>query len=193
MVKRRDEVTWFSTSDEWQAWLLEHHDTATDLWVGLRKKHVPNGIVYAEALDAALCFGWIDGVTHTVDADGYTIRFSPRKPKSIWSAVNLKRMEELQAEGLLADAGRLAWESRDPAREGLYSHEQEDLALDVEAEARFREREAAWTWFETQPPGYQRQAIWWVISAKRPETKERRLITLIEDSANERRLAHLRR
>lgn len=193
MVKRRDEVTWFSSPDEWRTWLMEHHATATELWVGLRKKHVPGGIGYAEALDVALCFGWIDGVTHTVDADGYTIRFTPRKPKSIWSAVNLKRMEALQAEGRLAEAGRLAWESRDPAKEGLYSHEQDDPALDAEAEARFREHDAAWAWFGLQPPGYRRQALWWVVSAKRADTRERRLSTLIEDSANERRLAHLRR
>lgn len=191
MVKLRNEVVWFDSAVEWRAWLTEHHATEAECWVGLRKKHVEIGIDYAQALDEALCFGWIDGVTHSVDADGYVIRFSPRKARSIWSAVNLRRMEELEAEGRLADAGRLAWHNRDPEREGLYSHEQAEVAFATDADARFRGEESAWAWFSTQSPTYRRQATWWVVSAKRAETRERRLATLIADSADGKRVRHL--
>lgn len=191
MVKAREDAVWFASASDWREWLTEHHATRADCWVGLRKKHVTTGIDYAEALDEALCFGWIDGVTHSVDADGYTIRFSPRKARSIWSAVNLRRMDELEAEGRLTDAGRHAWQTRDLSREGLYSHEQAEVAFDAEADARFRENDAAWEWFSAQSPSYRRQATWWVVSAKRPDTRERRLATLIEDSAAEKRVRHL--
>jgi len=193
MAKTRDEVTWFETPAAWREWLEEHHATQSELWVGLRKKHVPVGITWQEAVDEALCFGWIDGIANAVDADGYTCRITPRKPRSIWSAVNLKRIEELIAEGRMHDSGLRVYRERDESRAGLYSFEQAEIAFEDGQLATFAANEAAWTWFQSQPPGYQRQATWWVVSAKRPETRERRLAHLIEDSANERRLKQFAR
>ncbi len=193
MAKRRDEVMWFATPADWRAWLEANHATETELWVGLRKKHVPVGITWQEAVDEALCFGWIDGIANAVDADGYTCRITPRQPRSIWSAVNLKRIEELIAEGRVHPAGLRVYRARDPSRAGLYSGEQAEIAFDVVQEATFAANEAGWAWFRSQPPGYQRQATWWVVSARRPETRERRLTQLIDDSANERRLKQFAR
>lgn len=193
VVKARDEVVWFETPAAWRAWLEEHHATASEIWVGLRKKHVATGIVYHEALDEALCYGWIDGITHTVDADGYTIRFTPRTRKSIWSAVNLKRIAELIGEGRVHESGLREYDGRDPSRAGLYSFEQDEIAFPHDFLARFQANAAAWTWFQSRPPGYRRQATWWVIGAKRPETRDRRLATLIDDSANQRRLRQFAR
>ena len=186
LVKAREEVVWFASPSEWRAWLEQHHATETEIWVGIRKVHVSEGISYAEAVDVALCFGWIDGISHTVDADGYTNRYTPRKPRSIWSAVNLRRIEELIAEGRVHESGMRVYEGRDVSRAGLYSFEQEAIAFDDEMLARFQANPAAWTWFESRPAGYKRQAIWWVISAKRLETRERRFAQLLDDSANER-------
>lgn len=193
MAKARDEVTWFATPTGWRTWLEDNHATESEIWVGIRKKHVPIGITWPEAVDEALCFGWIDGLTHTVDADGYTCRITPRKPRSIWSSVNLKRIEELIAEGRVHPAGLRVYRERDESRAGLYSFEQDEIAFDAAQAANFAAREAAWTWFQSQPLGYQRQATWWVVSAKRPETRERRLAQLIEDSASERRLKQFAR
>lgn len=188
MAKARDEVTWFATPDEWRDWLEANHATESEIWVGLRKKHVPAGITWQQAVDEALCFGWIDGLANAVDADGYTCRITPRKPRSIWSAVNLKRIEELIAAGRVHESGLRVYRARDPSRAGLYSTEQAEIAFEDAQLATFAANVAAWAWFQSQLPGYQRQATWWVISAKRPETRERRLAQLIDDSANERRL-----
>ena len=188
MPKRRDEATWFSTPAGLRDWLEANHATETELWVGLRKKHVPGGVTWAEAVDEVLCYGWIDGVTHRVDDDGYTSRITPRTPRSIWSAVNLKRIEELIALDLVRPSGLKAYRERDLSRAGLYAFEQESVAFDQDQAATFAANEAAWSFFQTQPPGYRRLATWWVISARRPETRTRRLAQLIDDSANGRRL-----
>ena len=193
MVKARDEVIWFETPDEWRAWLEANHATEREVWIGLRKKHVPVGITWPEAVDEALCFGWIDGLANAVDADGYAQRFTPRKRTSNWSAVNLKRIEELIAEGRVHPAGLRAWKERDPARSEQYSFEQGEVTLDDDMLDRFQAHPEAWAWFQEQPPGYRRQAAWWVISAKKPETRARRLATLIEDSVNGRRLKQFAR
>lgn len=192
-MKKRDEVTWFDTPADWRAWLEANHATETEIWVGMRKKHVPVGITWPEVVDEALCFGWIDGIAQSVDADGYTCRVTPRKPRSIWSAVNLKRIEELIAEGRVHESGLRVYRERDKTRAGLYATEQEEIAFEPDQAAAFAANDAAWAWFQAQPPGYQRQATWWVISAKRPETRERRLAQLIEESANERRLRQFAR
>jgi uncharacterized protein YdeI (YjbR/CyaY-like superfamily) len=193
MAKARDEVTWFDSPAAWRGWLEANHATEREIWVGLRKKHVPVGITWPEAVDEALCFGWIDGLANAVDENGYAQRFTPRKRSSNWSAVNLKRIEELIAEGRVHPAGLRAWEERDPARSEQYSFEQGEVALDDEMLGRFQASADAWEWFQTQPSGYRRQAIWWVTSAKKAETRERRLATLIEDSANRRRLKQFSR
>ena len=193
MVRTREEVVWFASPAEWRAWLEQHHATETEIWVGIRKVHVSEGVSYAEAVDEALCFGWIDGITHTVDTDGYTNRFTPRKPRSIWSAVNLKRIKELIAEGRVHESGMREYEGRDVARAGLYSFEQENVSFDEPFLARFQGNDKAWSWFQSRPAGYRRQATWWVMSAKRQETRERRLAQLIDDSANERILKQFAR
>jgi uncharacterized protein YdeI (YjbR/CyaY-like superfamily) len=193
MAKTRDEVTWFDAPAAWRAWLETNHDTATEIWLGISKKHVNGGVSYVDAVEEGLCFGWIDGVTHTVDTDGYAQRFTPRTRTSNWSAVNLERMQRLIAAGRVRPAGLRAFDERDPDRSEQYSFEQGEVALDAGMLVQFQAHPAAWAWFGSQPPGYRRLATWWVVSAKKPETRERRLATLIEDSANQRRLKQFAR
>jgi uncharacterized protein YdeI (YjbR/CyaY-like superfamily) len=140
-------------------------------------------------VDEALCYGWIDGVRRSLGEERYSIRFTPRKPSSMWSNVNIAKVQALLAQGRMMPAGVAAWERRDPARSGIYSFErQEAAAFDAEAERRFARNRAAWKYFQAQPPGYRRLATHYVISAKRPETRERRLSALIEHSARGERL-----
>jgi uncharacterized protein YdeI (YjbR/CyaY-like superfamily) len=188
------EPIFFATPDEFRDWLQEHHDSASEVWVGFYKKNADTtGITYKEAVDEALCFGWIDGIRKGIDAQRFTNRFTPRKPRSIWSAVNIKRANELIESGRMAPPGLRAFTERDPARANLYSFEQTEHVLDPASEAEFRAHPAAWEFFAAQAPSYRRTAIWWVASARREETRRKRLATLIEDSAQHRRLAHLSR
>jgi len=144
-------------------------------------------------VDEALCFGWIDGVRHTIDDERYEIRFTPRKPRSNWSTVNIARANELARLGLMRPAGLRAFEERDEA-DARYSYEQRTAAmLGEDAERKFRRNERAWAFFQAQPPSYRRIAIFWVVSAKKDETRRKRLATLIEDSAHERRIGPLAR
>lgn len=189
-----DDAIFFVDGEAFRAWLAEHHDSATELWVGLPRKASGNaGISWPEAVDEALCYGWIDGVTKRIDDVSYKIRFTPRKTRSIWSAVNLKRVPELIAEGRMREAGLRAYEQRQPERSGIYAHEQGEVAFDEAMSERFRSDPGAWAFFESAPPWYRRTATWWVMSAKREETRQRRLATLIEDSANGRRVRSLDR
>jgi uncharacterized protein YdeI (YjbR/CyaY-like superfamily) len=145
-------------------------------------------------VDEALCFGWIDGVRKTFDVSSYVIRFTPRKPGSTWSTVNTRRATELIREGRMQPAGLKAFQARDPEKSGIYSFEQRKAAkLCLEDEARFRAKPKAWRFFESQPPGYRRTAVWWVVSAKREETRARRLDMLIRDAEAGRRIGPLRR
>jgi uncharacterized protein YdeI (YjbR/CyaY-like superfamily) len=187
--------TFFATAAEFRRWLKQHHRSERELWVGFHKKSSGRpSLTWPESVDEALCFGWIDGVRRTIDSESYAIRFTPRKRGSIWSAVNTRRAEEFIREGRMQPAGLRAFEARDPAKSGVYSFEQRRGArLSAEAEARFRANPAAWRFFESQPPGYRRTAVWWVVSAKREATRARRLETLIDDSAAGRRIAPLRR
>jgi uncharacterized protein YdeI (YjbR/CyaY-like superfamily) len=190
------EPVFFATSAEFRAWLEEHHDERTELLVGFYKKGTGKpSITWPESVDQALCFGWIDGVRRSLGADAYTIRFTPRKPNSVWSTANVKRANELVELGQMRQAGLRAFEARTERRVGIYSYEQaRDAArLDPEQEREFRANPAAWEWFERQPPWYRRGATWWVVSAKREETRKRRLATLIEDSANGRTIGPLTR
>ena len=184
------EPIFFATPQEWRAWLEEHHDTETEVLVGFYKKATGRpSITWPEAVDQALCFGWIDGVRRRIDDETYAIRFTPRRPTSKWSAVNARRMQELEEAGLVHPAGRVAFERR---RAADYSYEREEAArLAPGQERRFRGSAAAWTYFESRPPWYRRAATHWVTSAKRPETRERRLSQLIEDSAAGRTVAPL--
>jgi uncharacterized protein YdeI (YjbR/CyaY-like superfamily) len=151
-------------------------------------------LTWPESVDEALRFGWIDGVRRRVDDERYTIRFTPRKPGSIWSAVNLAKVEALRAAGRMRPAGEAAWARRRPDRSGVYSFEQVQAArLEAEQEAEFRAVPEGWEWFQAQAPSYRRTAIYWVTSAKRPDTRARRLATLIADSAAGQRIGPLRR
>ena len=184
----------FRSADEFRKWLSLNHATASELWVGFyRKAASKTGISYSDAVDQALCFGWIDGIRKGVDEDSYKMRFTPRKRGSIWSAVNIDKAGALIKEGLMEPSGRAAFEARDEKRSKVYSYEQENPALTAAQEKLLRSNKKAWTFFQEQAPWYRRTATWWVISAKRSETRERRLAKLIEDSAAGRRLAHLSR
>src|SRR4051812_31535731 len=164
---------YFATPADFRAWLAANHATAELLLVGYHKKGtgIPS-MTWPESVDEALCFGWIDGVRRTVDERRYSIRFTPRKKRSNWSAINIARVGELIAEGRMRPAGLQAFEARADERSAIYSYEQrKDARLDADDEARFRANAAAWAYFESRPPWYRRTATWWVISAKRPETR----------------------
>lgn len=185
-------VTFFPSPREFRQWLEKNHDRVQELWVGFYKKDSGRpSITYPEALDEALCFGWIDGVRKRYEDDSYTIRFTPRNPKSIWSRVNLRKVEQLIELGRMAPSGLKAFEARDEKRSGVYSFEQAKAELDPALEKEFRAHPEAWDFFQSQPPGYRRTATWWVVSAKKDETRARRLRQLIEDSAAGRRLGPL--
>jgi len=180
---------YFSSQADFRRWLAAHHATAPELWVGFHKKASGRGgLGYKEAVDEALCFGWIDGLKKRVDADSYMHRFTPRRAGSIWSAVNLKRMNELIALGLVSKAGFDTFERRDPKRAGLYSFENRPQALAPALEKRFRAKTRAWKFFNAQPPGYRKVCVFYVMSAKKDETRARRLAALIAASSEEKRL-----
>jgi len=180
--------TFFTTPIEFRAWLEKHHDQAEELWVGFYKKSSGNpSITWPEAVDEVLCFGWIDGTRKGIDDSSYAIRFTPRKPNSIWSAVNLRRVEELTRDGRMHPPGLKAFEQRVTDRSRIYSYEQRDSArLDDTQEKLFRANRKAWDYFQSAPPSYRRAALWWVVSAKAEETRLRRLTKLIDDSEHGR-------
>ena len=185
------EPTFFASAAEWRAWLERNHASATDLLVGFHKVATGRGgLTYQAALDEALAFGWIDGHRRG-GAEHWTIRFTPRKPKSIWSAVNIRRVGELTGLGRMHPAGVAAFEARDPVRQKRYSYENRQVSLAPEYEKAFRADKKAWGWFEAMPPSYRRPATWWVMSAKKEETRQRRLATLIADSAAGRKIVPL--
>ena len=187
---RAMKAKYFKSPAEFRQWLEANHDRVMKLWVGFYKKDSGRGgITYAEAVDEALCFGWIDGLKKRVDEWSYTHRFSPRKPRSIWSLINIRRAEELKKLGRMKPAGLKAVEARDPKRSGIYSFENRPRKLDAALEKKFRADKKAWTFFQAQPPGCQRVACWYVMSAKREETRMRRLARLVSDSGDGRRLA----
>jgi uncharacterized protein YdeI (YjbR/CyaY-like superfamily) len=179
--------TFFATPAEWRAWLEANHATAPEISVGFWK--VGSGkpsITWPESVDEALCFGWIDGVRHRIDDESYRIRFTPRKPGGNWSKVNLSRFAELKAAGRIAPAGQAAFETGKPS---AYSFEREAPAVLTDAEmAALRANTAAWTFFEACPPGYKRILFHWITSAKRPQTRAKRLAQLIDVSAAGRRI-----
>lgn len=179
----------FPTAEAFRAWLDEHAATSTDVVVGFYKRGtgLPS-IDWPESVDEALCHGWIDGVRTRIDDKSYKIRFSPRKPTSIWSAVNIAKMETLIQEGRVTEAGLAAFERRSDARSRVYSHEQDEIELSPAQEVAFRHHPAAWTFFRAQAPSYQRSAIWHVLSAKKAETQTARLQRLIDASARSERL-----
>ncbi|HEX8694676.1 MAG TPA: YdeI/OmpD-associated family protein [Longimicrobium sp.] len=186
------EITFFESGADFRRWLEANHAAAKELMVGFYKKGSGKpSITYHEALDEALCFGWIDGVRKSVDDDSYTIRFTPRRPGSVWSAVNLRRAEELERAGRMAAPGLKEFHERDPRRSGLYSYENRPKEFDAGLAARFQANAKAWDFFQAQPPGYRRVAVFWVMEAKKEETRLRRLDRLIGESEQGMRLPEL--
>jgi len=187
--------TFFARPALFRAWLERHHADKNELWVGFRKKGSGKpSITWPEAVDEALCFGWIDGVRKRLDDESYVIRFTPRKPRSHWSLVNVGRVGELTAEGRMRPAGMRAFEERSEMRTGLASYEQKDEpTFEPSQEKRFRADAQAWRWFGAQPAWYRKAATHWVVSAKREETRLRRLETLIADSKHGRTVGPLMR
>ncbi len=181
--------TFFATPKAFRKWFEKHHAEKSELLVGFYKRGSGEpSITWPESVDQALCFGWIDGVRRRIDDDSYSIRFTPRKSLSNWSAINIKRVAELTKLGLMAPAGLRAFEKRRDDKPAIYSYENKVRKLPPADAKRFRANKKAWAFFTAQAPSYQRVAIYWVTSAKREETCERRLATLIDDSANGRRL-----
>jgi uncharacterized protein YdeI (YjbR/CyaY-like superfamily) len=187
--------TFFATPAAWRAWLARHHATAAELWVGFYKRGSGRpSITWPESVDQALCYGWIDGVRRSLGQESYAIRFTPRRPGSTWSKVNVQRVGELEALGLMQPAGLAAHSARTAAKSGIYAYEQRDQArLTPEQERAFKRNRKAWTYFRAEAPWYRRTATYWVVSAKREDTRARRLATLIADSAAGRRIGHLDR
>lgn len=176
-----------------RAWLKENHARVFVVWVGFyNQQTTKKSITYKEALDEALCFGWIDGVRKSVDEITFTSRFTPRKAKSNWSLVNLKRMRELIAAGRVAPSGLAAFENR-PRGEGKHVDEKRPSGLPPELKRKFQQDKQAWEFFSSQAPWYRRTSIYWVLSAKQKETRQRRLDTLMDDSAHGRRIKQLTR
>ena len=183
----------FATAANWRAWLEEHHATAPEVVVGFyRKGSRKPSVTWPEAVDQALCFGWIDGIRRRIDDESYSNRFTPRRRASNWSVINVKRVRELRALGLMRPAGLAAFEAREDARTGQYSYEQAGRELEPELEARLRANAEAWRYWQAQPAGYRRTVSHWITSAKQPATRERRLASLIEDSAAGRPIKPMR-
>ncbi|HSH37637.1 MAG TPA: YdeI/OmpD-associated family protein [Chthoniobacterales bacterium] len=188
-------VEFFTRPAHFRRWLEANHQAAPELWVGFHKRESGRpSITWPESVDEALCFGWIDGIRKRLDDESYVIRFTPRKRRSTWSAVNIKRVGELKREGRMTPAGLAAFERRADDKSAIYSYEQRKTAtLDEAAERQFRANKEAWEFFRSQPPWYRRTAIYKVISAKKDETRQKRLATLIADSAAGRRIRELDR
>lgn len=187
-------AVYFESPAAFRRWLADHHESADHVVVGYYKRHTGRPtLTWPESVDEALCVGWIDGIRRSVDAERYTIRFTPRRPGSVWSLVNVRRVEALTQEGLMQPAGRRAFDARRENRTGIYAFEQAERTLTDAELARFARNKAAWRFWEGQPPVYRKTATHWVLSAVKAETRERRLSTLIADSAAGLRIAQLRR
>jgi uncharacterized protein YdeI (YjbR/CyaY-like superfamily) len=193
-VPTPNNVVFFASAAELRRWFEKNHGTAAELWVGFHRKAsgLPS-ITWSELVDQELCFGWIDSVRYTLDEHRSAQRITPRRKRSVWSAINIRRFQELEAQGLAQESGRAAFAAREDARSSIYAYENRSVQLSDEYEASFRKHRSAWDFFESQAPWYRRTASYWVMSAKREATREKRLQTLIDDSAGGRRLRHLSR
>ena len=182
-------VTYFPTPSDLRKWFRANHAKAAELWVGFHRKDSGKpSITWPESVDEALCVGWIDGIRKSLDADSYTIRFTPRRKGSIWSAVNIARVKVLTDEKRMRPAGVKAFAARQENKSGIYSYEQRRDRLEEPYAGRLKKHKAAWTFFEKQPPGYRKVIGWWIVSAKREETRMERLKRLIDVSAKGQRL-----
>jgi len=179
----------FRTAADLRAWLKKNHATATELWVGFYTKDSGKpSITWPESVDQALCFGWIDGIRKRVDEISYQIRFTPRRRGSIWSATNIKRAKELVRQKQMRPIGLKAFAARIQNKSGIYSYEQRSTELRQPYARLLKKNKAAWNFFQTQPPAYRKMIGWWIISAKREETRMARLAKLISESAKGKRL-----
>lgn len=184
-----DTPKFFKDPAAFRAWLSKYHKTAPELHVGLYKKGSGRpSITWPESIAEALCFGWIDGIRRTLDEHSYVIRFTPRRKGSKWSAINIRLVAELEAAGRMTDAGRAAFAARPDKDSKGYKAQRKSASLDKRFLVAFRKNKAAWGFYSTQPPGYQRMTAWWVMQAKLDATRERRLKALIEESAKGKRL-----
>jgi uncharacterized protein YdeI (YjbR/CyaY-like superfamily) len=192
------EPTFFATPDDFRAWLEAHHESAPELLVGFYKKGCGKpSITWPESVDEALCFGWIDGIRRTIDDESYSIRFTPRRARSIWSKVNVGRVAALKKLGRMRPAGLRAFAKLDENRSGIYRYEhelrEEEPPLARAYIATFKANKKAWTFFAAQPPGYRKLATRFVMDAKKEETRLKRLERLIKDSVAGRRIGLLAR
>ncbi|MBL0327853.1 MAG: YdeI/OmpD-associated family protein [Bacteroidetes bacterium] len=182
-------ATFFSTQAKFRAWLEKHATKETELIVGFYK--VTSGkpsMTWSESVDQALCFGWIDGVRRSINAESYCIRFTPRRTTSIWSEINIKKVEALKKAGLMKPAGIKAYELRKAHKSGIYSHEKEPVDLSATYEKEFKKNRVAWNFFKNQPPSYKKVMIHWIMSAKQEKTQQARLEKTIRTSAEQKRV-----
>jgi uncharacterized protein YdeI (YjbR/CyaY-like superfamily) len=185
-------IEFFKTTAALRKWLEKNHNKKDELWMGYYKKSSgKQGVIYKQALDVMLCFGWIDGISKGIDDEKYCQRYTPRRAKSIWSAVNIKKIEELSKAGMMHEAGLAAFNNRDKKLAGLYSFEQKEIKMPTVFLKMLKANKKAWEYFSKMPPGYRKTATWWVISAKQEETKLRRIRTLIADSEAGRKIGPL--
>ena len=187
--------SFFATPSEFREWLQQNHSQHDELLVGFYKRGAGRpSITWPEAVDQALCFGWIDGVRRSLDAISYTIRFTPRKPGSTWSAINIRKVKEFIKKNEMSPAGLRAFDGRSDEKSAIYSYEQrKSTQLPAAAQKMFMANKRAWSFFQKQPPWYRRTASYWVISAKREETRQKRLASLIDCSEHHRPIAPLTR
>jgi len=187
-------VTHFKSPAEFRKWLAKHHASEKELWVGYHRKETGKpSMTWQQSVDEALCYGWIDGIRKKVDDESYTIRFTPRKSRSTWSAVNIRRVHELIKDGRMSPAGLRAFEARVENRSGIYSYEQRKDQLDGPYAKRLERNKSARKFYQAQPASYRRAANWWVVSAKKEETRMKRLEQLIELSAQGLRIPQFTR
>lgn len=187
--KEREPATFFETQDEFRKWLERNHNRETELIVGFYK--VDSGkpsMSWSQSVDQALCFGWIDGVRKSIDKESYCIRFTPRKSTSNWSAINIKKIEELTKAGLMQPAGLKAFILRDESKSAIYSYENDEFLLDSDFTTQFRENKKAWDFFMKQAPSYRKAVMRWIMSAKQETTRLSRLEKTIITSEQQKRL-----
>jgi uncharacterized protein YdeI (YjbR/CyaY-like superfamily) len=188
-IQAKKTATFFETQEEFRKWLEIHHEKETELIVGFYK--VGSGkpsMNWSQSVDQALCFGWIDGIRKSIDKESYSIRFTPRRSTSIWSAINIRKVEKLTKAGLMKDAGIKAFKSRKQDRSRIYSYENDVISLDSNYEKQFRKDKIAWDFFTNQAPSYQRAIIRWIMSAVQGKTRQSRLEKAIQESRKQKRL-----
>ncbi|EJL74249.1 YdeI/OmpD-associated family protein [Chryseobacterium populi] len=179
----------FTSQEEFREWLIKYHHTESELLVGFYKVGTKKpSMTWSESVDQALCFGWIDGVRKSIDEESYSIRFTPRKPTSIWSAINIKKMEVLTKAGLMTDAGQKAFALRKEEKSGIYSHEKEQATLDPAYEKQFKANKKAWKFFNDQAPSYKKVMLHWIMRAKQEKTRQSRLEKTIRESEQQKRV-----